>query len=156
MDWRLDRRDGQYKLLDFNPRVGNNFRLVVNEFGVDVVHALHLDLTGRPVPQGAQVDGRRLVVEHIDIPSRLAARVYAAHQPAGEVTARTATSQSASGAFTSTEYAWWAPDDPLPLVGMLSRVASLYKIVRRGIRLLRASSAHAPPAVPTTESGEIR
>ena len=22
MDWRLDRRDGLYKLLDFNPRVG--------------------------------------------------------------------------------------------------------------------------------------
>jgi len=27
LDWRLDRRDGQYKLVDFNPRMGNQFRL---------------------------------------------------------------------------------------------------------------------------------
>jgi predicted ATP-grasp superfamily ATP-dependent carboligase len=156
MDWRLDRRDGQYKLLDFNPRVGNNFRLFINEYGIDVVHALHLDLTGRSIPQGAQVDSRRLVVEHIDIPSRLASRMNAARGPAAEAAQSTATGQPTSHAFTSTEYAWCAADDPLPLVGMLSRVVSLYKIVRRGIRLLRGSSAYAPTAVPETESGRVR
>jgi predicted ATP-grasp superfamily ATP-dependent carboligase len=141
MDWRLDRRDGQYKLLDFNPRVGNNFRLSINEVGVDVVHALHLDLTGRPVPDGAQVFSRRLVVEHLDIPSRLAARVYPAREPAAEASPGMATGQPASRAVTSTEYAWCAADDPLPLLGMLTRVISLWKIVRGGIRLLRSSTA---------------
>ena len=51
LDWRLDKRDGQYKLVDFNPRVGNQFRLFETAEGVDVVRALHLDLTGRPVPR---------------------------------------------------------------------------------------------------------
>ncbi len=51
LDWRLDLRDGQYKLLDFNPRMGAQFRLFETEAGLDVVRAMHLDLTGRPVPR---------------------------------------------------------------------------------------------------------
>src|SRR5262249_33133935 len=47
IDYRLDKRDGQYKLLDFNPRIGANFRMFEDSAGIDVVRALHLDLTGR-------------------------------------------------------------------------------------------------------------
>jgi hypothetical protein len=32
---------------------------------------------------------------------------------------------------TSTEFAWLAADDPLPVFAMMSRVLSLVKIVRR-------------------------
>ena len=53
LDFRYDRRDGRYKLVDFNPRTGAQFRLFENAAGVDVVRALHLDLTGRPVPQAS-------------------------------------------------------------------------------------------------------
>ena len=53
LDFRYDRRDGRYKLVDFNPRIGAQFRLFENAAGVDVVRALHLDLTGRPVPQAS-------------------------------------------------------------------------------------------------------
>src|SRR3984885_15358457 len=74
LDWRLDLRDGQYKLVDFKPRVGNQFRLFETEPGIDVVRALHLDLTGRTIPAGTVPDGRRIVVEHIDLPARLAYR----------------------------------------------------------------------------------
>jgi len=49
-DYRLDDRDGQYKLLDVNPRIGASFRLFVAADGTDVLRALYLDLTGRPVP----------------------------------------------------------------------------------------------------------
>jgi D-aspartate ligase len=127
MDWRLDRRDGQYKLLDFNPRVGNNFRLFTTESGLDVVHALHLDLTGRPFPRDTQADGRRLIVEHIDIPARLAHR-----------TSKNGTRSAYQ--VTSTEYAWLAVDDPLPFLAMLSRVVSIVKIIRTGIRSMRSGA----------------
>jgi D-aspartate ligase len=127
MDWRFDRRDGQYKLLDFNPRVGNNFRLFTTESGTDVVRALHLDLTGRPCPQEAQADGRQLIVEHIDIPARLSRR--------------SAVGGTRSGyPATSTEYAWLAADDPMPFLAMLTRVLSIVKIIRTGIRSTRSSA----------------
>src|SRR5205814_6443227 len=35
--WRVDLRDGQYKLLDFNPRLGAQFAISVNTEGIDVV-----------------------------------------------------------------------------------------------------------------------
>jgi predicted ATP-grasp superfamily ATP-dependent carboligase len=126
LDWRLDLRDGQYKLVDFNPRMGNQFRLFETEAGIDVVRALHLDLTGREVPRGAQVGQRQIVVEHIDIPARIAYR-----RLGPRATSARPASLMKRPKTTSTEFAWLAADDPLPVVAMLSRVLSLVKIVRR-------------------------
>jgi predicted ATP-grasp superfamily ATP-dependent carboligase len=66
LDYRFDPRDGHYKLLDFNPRLGAQFRLFQDTAGVDVVVAAHLDLTGRPVPQGSPRLGRSFLVENYD------------------------------------------------------------------------------------------
>lgn len=99
LDWRFDRRTGLYTLLDFNPRVGAQFRLFETEAGVDVVRALHLDLSGRPVPVGTQRFDRDLRVENLDLPAMVAYR--------GE--RRTPRPQ-----YTTTERAWLAVDDPLP------------------------------------------
>src|SRR5205085_20363 len=66
MDFRLDKRDGQYKLLDFNPRLGMNFRMFEDSRGVDVVRAMHLDLTGRKVARLPQAEGRTFVAEPYD------------------------------------------------------------------------------------------
>ncbi len=52
-DYRFDQRDGQYKLLDVNPRIGSSFRLFVAADGTDVLRALYLDLTGEHVPMPA-------------------------------------------------------------------------------------------------------
>ncbi len=83
MDWRLDRRTGRYYLLDFNPRVGAQFRLFEDDAGVDVVRAMHLDLSGRPIPVGSQIGGERFVVEPWDIASLLSARRHPLHEMGG-------------------------------------------------------------------------
>jgi D-aspartate ligase len=66
LDLRLDARDDQFKLLDFNPRIGAQFRLFRDCSGVDVAIAQYLDLTGQPVPESEQVDGRTFLVENYD------------------------------------------------------------------------------------------
>src|SRR5216683_4807846 len=50
--YRYDARDGTFKVLDVNPRIGATFRLFVDANGMDVVRALYLDLTEQPVPSG--------------------------------------------------------------------------------------------------------
>jgi D-aspartate ligase len=66
LDYRFDARDGQYKLLDFNPRLGAQFRLFSDTAGIDVVVAAHLDLTGRAIPPGSPQLGRSFLVENYD------------------------------------------------------------------------------------------
>ncbi|MER6015722.1 ATP-grasp domain-containing protein [Streptomyces bluensis] len=63
LDFRRDGA-GAYHLLDFNPRPGAQFRLFADTAGVDVVRALHLDLTHRAVPDGSPLPGREFVVEN--------------------------------------------------------------------------------------------
>ncbi|WP_392567524.1 ATP-grasp domain-containing protein [Actinacidiphila glaucinigra] len=118
LDWRFDRRDGRYKLLDFNPRMGAQFRLFESEAGIDVVRAQHLDLTGREIPRAGQPEGRRFVVENIDLPALLAYRRSGYTTP------------HAPARAGRTELAWLAADDPGPFVTMLAR------FVRPGARHL--------------------
>ena len=147
LDWRLDLRDGQYKLVDFNPRVGNQFRLFETEAGIDVVRALHLDLTGRDVPRGPQVCQRRIVVEHIDIPARIAYR-----RLGQRATSAQPTSLMKRRKTTLTEFAWLAADDPLPALAVLTRVKSLVKVVRRARLFPPVPRATQPkrPSAPAT------
>jgi D-aspartate ligase len=115
MDWRYDPRDDTYKLVDFNPRLGAQAQLFTTPDGLDLVRALHLDLSGRPVPPGRQVDGRELLVEHLDA----AATFVELRQRVKEARVR---ARSGNGArdpaptITHREPAWFAWDDPLPFV----------------------------------------
>ena len=65
-DYCFDSRDGQWKLLDVNPRAGANFRLCVDRNGLDVVRSQYLELTGQPIPEVRPDWGRRWVVEDKD------------------------------------------------------------------------------------------
>ncbi len=100
IDWRYDRRTGRYNLLDFNPRVGAQFRIFENDAGIDVVRAMHLDLSGRPVPNGHQIDGERFIVEPWDLASLLATRSHPLDGMGGAGRPRAA---------------WLAFDDPMPV-----------------------------------------
>lgn len=62
LDFRCD-AEGRHHLLDFNPRPGAQFRLFSDTADLDVVRALHLDLTHRPLPDGVPRAGRAFVVE---------------------------------------------------------------------------------------------
>jgi predicted ATP-grasp superfamily ATP-dependent carboligase len=63
IDYRFDGRDGLYKVLDVNPRIGATFRLFASPGGLDVARCLYLDQTCQPLPSAALDEGRKWVVE---------------------------------------------------------------------------------------------
>lgn len=111
--YRFDARDGRYKLLDVNPRIGGTFRLFVGDGEVDVLRAMYLDLTGQPVPATAQQEGRRWIVEPLDITSSV---VY---RRRGDITLPRWV-RSLKGVR---EAAWFAADDPLPFIALWLSIA---------------------------------
>lgn len=70
--YRKDPRDGKYKVLDINPRVGQAFRIFVDENGLDVVRAMYMTLTNQPIAQAVVPrEGRRWIIEDMDFISAL-------------------------------------------------------------------------------------
>lgn len=110
--YRLDPRDGKYKVLDINPRVGQAFRLFVAENGMDVVEALYLDLTGQELYPIIPREGRRWVIEDLDIISSY--HYYC------EGTLRF--SEWLRSFKRIEEGAWFHWKDPLPFLMMLERL----------------------------------
>lgn len=123
--YRWDARDGQYKVLDINPRIGQAFRLFVAENGMDVARSLYLDFTG----QEQQVpilprEGRRWVIEDFDIISSyhyyLEGNLHLADW---------------LRSFRNLEEgAWFRWNDPLPFLFMLSRLGK--KSLGKGKKIL--------------------
>jgi D-aspartate ligase len=123
LGYRYDERDGVYKLYDVNPRIGATFRLFVGANGVDVSHALYLDLTGQPVPDTTLVPGRKWVVEISDVISSYQGRRERNLSFRGWL-------QSFRGVK---ETAWFAGDDPFPfaLVVLQTFTKAVSRIVRK-------------------------
>jgi D-aspartate ligase len=126
LGYRYDRRDGRYKILDVNPRIGASFRTFVAGNGMDVARALYLDLTGQPVPASSPVQGRRWMVEHHDL---IASRQY--HRD-GQLPVMDWI-RSLRGVE---ETAWFAWDDPGPFAALCVR-SSLLTLQRAGTRFRR-------------------
>jgi predicted ATP-grasp superfamily ATP-dependent carboligase len=106
--YRRDSRDGKYKVLDVNPRIGCTFRLFAGTGGTDVARALYLDLTGRPVPASTAVEGRKWIVEDFDLVSSL--RLW--------LTGRLTWKDWAASLRGIDEAACFSADDPLPFLLM--------------------------------------
>ncbi|HEY1643649.1 MAG TPA: hypothetical protein VGG35_23480 [Streptosporangiaceae bacterium] len=125
LDLRLDRRDGQYKLLDFNPRLGAQFRLFRTVAGVDVATAAYLDLTGQAIGDSEQA-ARRFLVENYD---PLGALGYLRH---GELSI-SSWLKSLRGVD---EVAWFARDDLRPFGLMCLRMG--WRLASRPVSRLAA------------------
>lgn len=109
--YKYDARDGQYKLLDANPRTGVTFRLFLDENGTDVVRALYRDLTGQPVPKGMPKEGRKWMAENFDFISS-----------ASSLRDGTLGFVGWLRSFQNLEEAsWFAADDLRPFLAMVAR-----------------------------------
>ena len=134
--YRYDARDGKFKVLDVNPRIGATFRLFVGPNGMDVARALYLDLTEQPVPTATISPGRKWIAEDLDLVS-----CYRYHRE-GQLTLR-GWVHSLRGI---NEAAYLAKDDLMPLLPLcLSRGAELVRRLLRelmgaGQRLIQVSS----------------
>jgi len=136
--YRYDARDGQYKVLDINPRIGATFRLFVGQNGMDVARALYLDLTGQEVVSMPAKEGRKWIVEDLDLVS-----CFRYHREG---------SLSLSDWVRSfrgiEEAAFICKDDPLPVAAMaVSRFRELIaRSLRAGLERFRriANGAHRP------------
>jgi hypothetical protein len=90
--------------------------------GVDVVRAMHLDLSGRPLSPGRQVEGERFLAENLG----LAARGHYRGEPQPP---------EIPGAPTRLRFAWFSPDDLLPFITMIvQQVAALVRLRLRAVR----------------------
>jgi len=112
LDLRFDPRDDQYKLLDFNPRLGAQFRLFRDSAGIDVALAQYMDLTGQPLPAADQISERGYLVENYD---PIAAFSYWRHD---ELRVRS----WIASIRTVDETAWYARDDLRPFGLMCMRM----------------------------------
>jgi predicted ATP-grasp superfamily ATP-dependent carboligase len=112
-DFCRDTRDGQWKLLDVNPRMGANFRALVDRNGLDVARALYLDLTGQDIPPVEPEWGRRWLNEKMDWGA------LRSHLRVGSLTYR----EWFRSVRSVSELAYWSWSDPGPSVRFASRVA---------------------------------
>ena len=131
--YRYDDRDGSYKLLDANPRLGATFRLFVATNGMDVVRAQYLHFSGEAVPVSTICEGRKWILEDADLVSCI--RYYRD----GVLTLP----KWLAGYAGIRECAWFAADDILPFLRMswLSSVRPFKKILRESKRLFTSSGS---------------
>jgi predicted ATP-grasp superfamily ATP-dependent carboligase len=128
LDWRQDLRDGSFRLVDFNPRVGAQFRLFEDTAGVDVVRAMHLDLSGRAVPSGYPVEKDCFVVENLELAARISREWSSTGRPL---------SSARTGCTSRPRSAWVLSSDPLPSVTLAARqlgssaIAASRRLARR-------------------------
>jgi predicted ATP-grasp superfamily ATP-dependent carboligase len=141
--YRYDRRDGRYKVLDVNPRIGCTFRLFTASNGMDVARALYLDMTGRPVPPAQAAEGRKWIVEDFDLFSALRSCRD------GSLSLK----EWARSLLGVQEAACFALDDPLPFLMMgVADCCELYRWIRVQAAARKKSGEAGRPVLLTSQT----
>ncbi|MFJ6780897.1 ATP-grasp domain-containing protein [Streptomyces yangpuensis] len=135
LDFRRDER-GVFRLVDFNPRPGAQFRLFTDAAGLDVVRAMYLDLTGQRVPQPSGGAGRMFVAENYALLAAVRGRSLPRRRPAADPAPP---KQGPAAERARVEAAWFAADDVRPFLAMLA--AFLGRGAAKGVRVLRGVPA---------------
>jgi D-aspartate ligase len=133
--YRYDARDGLYKLLDVNPRLGATFRLFVGHNGMDVTRAEYLHFTGQPVPATSICSGRKWILEDADLVSCMQ------YYRDGVLSLR-----DWLGSYRGIkECAWYAADDIVPFLRVCSSffVRLVRKVFRTTSAVFRSASESA-------------
>jgi len=134
--YRYDARDGKYKVLDVNPRIGATFRLFVRPDGLDVARALYLDLTEQDIPEALPfAEGRKWIVEDCDLISSF--RYFRD----GKLAAK----QWARSFKDIEECSFVSLRDPLPMLAVF--ISDLFELTARSRKIFSPGNA-AQPAVP--------
>ena len=124
--YRYDARDGSYKLLDVNPRLGATFRLFVAHNGMDVTRAEYFHFTGQPIPVSNLCAGRKWILEDADLVSCVQ------YYRDGVLSAR----KWLGGYRGIQECAWYAADDIRPFLRMCWLFSM--RVLRKGFRKIAA------------------
>jgi len=119
LEYKLDPRDGQYKLLDFNARTWG-YHSLGTRAGVDFPYLLFKDQTGQPLDPCEARAGVRWVRTVTDLPAALAGVVH------GQLSWRSYLG-SLRGLHTE---AVFSRDDPLP--GLVEVALLPYLALKRG------------------------
>jgi len=127
IEFKLDPRDGQYKLLDVNTRVWG-WHTLCGRAGVDFPYLLWLQSQGRRVPEVHARAGTRWVRMGADFLAALP-EVFGGRIPARSYL------RSISGRV---EWAIFAGDDPMPFVGRVP--ALLYVLTKRALSKKKGAS----------------
>ncbi|GAA3473389.1 carboxylate--amine ligase [Nonomuraea roseola] len=120
LDFRYDAARDAYCLLDFNPRLGAQFRLFSDDRGLDLVRTMHLHLSGRWRTAARPVYGRTFLVENYDVFP--AFRIGRERTCAGWLRA----------IRQADELAWLSADDYWPFVAMTGQT------IKRGFTRLKS------------------
>jgi D-aspartate ligase len=117
-----------------------NFRMFDDQAGINVVRALHLDLTGRTVKRSALVEGRVFIVEPYDLVGCLS---YLRRR---KITIR----ELLSSWRGSREFAWFSWRDPLPFLSMCIRMLAHLLARMSRVRFLSLPVIKHPDRPPST------
>ncbi|MFE9220784.1 ATP-grasp domain-containing protein [Streptomyces lavendulae] len=161
LDFRRDER-GRFRLVDFNPRPGAQFRLFTDDDGLDVVRAMYLDLTGQRVPESSGGLGRVFVAENYallsalrgPLPRRRPETAFTVPGPPSHGRTAEAAPRAGDRGSRNVEAAWFAVDDVVPF--FLMATALVARGAFKAVRVVRGLLAPGRRAADTGAGGARR